>query len=145
MSLAPHLLLERGHVGGIVRIPNRKWRPAAVVDGVRIGVINTQFLLRGFLVVPRQVAQEQERQHVVAEVVRVHRAAQLVGNGPEVLSELFLVFVFHCFDLFLILLSTSAPSSSSSSSPSFASLFFLSFSHSLFLSLSFFSFFLFLS
>src|SRR3546814_7075821 len=113
MSLAPHLLLERGHVGGIVRIPNRKWRPAAVVDGVRIGVINTQFLLRGFLVVPRQVAQEQERQHVVAEVVRVHRAAQLVGNGPEGLAELFLVFVVHGFKRFLILLSSAANSASS--------------------------------
>ena len=95
MRLAPHLLLERGHVGGVVRIPHRQRRLAAVADGGRVGIVGAQFLLRGFLVVPGQVAQEQEGQHVVAEVVGVHRAAQLVGDGPQGLAELFLVFVVH--------------------------------------------------
>ena len=38
-----------------------------------------------------EARQEQEGQHVVAEVVRVHRAAQLVGDGPEGLAQ-FLFF-----------------------------------------------------
>src|SRR3546814_12304335 len=101
MRFAPHLLLERGHVGGIVRIPHRQRRPAAVVDGVRIGVISTQFLLRGFLVVPRQVAQEQKRQHYVEVVASVHRAAQLVGSGPTGLHALVLALCFLSFNTYL--------------------------------------------
>ena len=49
--------------------------------------IRAQFLLRSLLVIVRKVAQEEVRQHVIAEVVRVHRAAQLVGDGSEGFAE----------------------------------------------------------
>ena len=42
VRLAPHLLLERGRIVGVVCVPDRKWRPAAVADGVRIGAYELQ-------------------------------------------------------------------------------------------------------
>lgn len=42
-----------------------------------------------------EVAQEEEGQHVVAEIVRVHRPAQLVGDAPEGVAQLFLIGVGH--------------------------------------------------
>jgi len=47
------------------------------------------------LVVIGEVAQEQKGEHVVAEVVRVHRPAQLVGDRPEGVAELLLAGVAH--------------------------------------------------
>ena len=52
-------------------------------------------VVRCRLVVVREVTQEKERQHVVAEVIRIHRAAQLVGDAPERAAQLFLVGVGH--------------------------------------------------
>ena len=43
----------------------------------------------------REVSQEQEGQHAIAEVVRVHRTAKLVGDFPKSVAELFLVGVVH--------------------------------------------------
>ena len=47
------------------------------------------------LVVVRAVAQEEKGQHVVAEVVRIHGPAQLVGDAPEGVAQLLLVGVGH--------------------------------------------------
>ena len=47
------------------------------------------------LVVVGEVAQEEEGQHVVAEVVRIHGPPQLVGDAPEGVAELFLVLLGH--------------------------------------------------
>ena len=94
MRLAAHLLFERRRH----RRDCSRTRPTAgtrLADRLGIGVVPPQFLLRRRLVIVREVAQEQERQHVVAEIVRVHRAAQLVGDGPEGLAQLFLVLVVH--------------------------------------------------
>ena len=94
MHLAAHLLLELGDVVRVVRVPER----TAARGGRRassVGVIRAQFLLRRHLVVVREVAQEEEGQHVVAEIVRVHRPAQLVGDVPEGFAQLFLVLVVH--------------------------------------------------
>ena len=52
-------------------------------------------LFRRRLVVVREVAKEQESQHIVAEIIRVHRPAQLVGDAPEGLAQLFLVVTTH--------------------------------------------------
>jgi len=41
------------------------------------------------------MTQEKKRQHLVAEVIRVHRHAQLVRDAPEGLAQLFLVGVGH--------------------------------------------------
>ena len=91
MHLAAHLLFELGHVVGVVRIPDRQRHPPVVARWQFVGVIRPQFLLRRRLVVVREVAQEQEGQHVIAEIVRVHRPAQLVGDAPEGFAQLFLV------------------------------------------------------
>ena len=93
MHLAPHLLLELRDVVHVVRIPKRQRHLAGVA--AHIGVILAQFLLRRRLVIVREVAQEEEGQHVVAEIVRIHRPAQLVGDAPEGVAQLFLVGVAH--------------------------------------------------
>ena len=99
MRLEPHLLLERRHIAGVLLVPDRQGGPPAVADGVRVRVVAPEFLLRGLLVVVREVAEEQEREHVVAEVVRVHRPAELVGDGPERLAELLLILFCHVASL----------------------------------------------
>ena len=85
------------------------------------GIIFAEFLLRRRLVVVREVAQEEKGQHVVAEVVRVHRPAQLVGDAPEGFAQLFLVLVVHFFGRRLILFSRAFSSASSCWSAFFAS------------------------
>ena len=80
MCFAAHLLFELGGVARILRIPHRQRR--ATVAGLQLRVIRPQFLFCRRLVVIGQITQEQEGQHVIAEIVRVHRPAQLVGNAP---------------------------------------------------------------
>jgi len=53
------------------------------------------FTLDRRLVVVREVTQEQERQHVVAEIVCVHRATQFVGDVPESFVQFGLIMVGH--------------------------------------------------
>ena len=72
VHLAAHLLLERLHIVGIAGVPNRQRRFATIADGVWVWVVLPQLLPGRLFVVIREVAQEKERQHVVAEVVRVH-------------------------------------------------------------------------
>ena len=83
MRLEAHLLLERRHVSGVPVVPHRQRRPPPVADGFAVGVVSTEFLLRGALVVVREVAEEKEREHIVAKIVRVHRPAELIGDCPE--------------------------------------------------------------
>jgi hypothetical protein len=85
VHLTAHLLLELDDVAWIVDIPQRQ-RRAGSARG-QIGVVRPEFLLRRRLVVVGEIAKEEEGQHVIAEVVRIHRAAQLVGGGPEDLAE----------------------------------------------------------
>ena len=95
MHLAAHLFFKFVNVVGIAVVPHLQGECVAVCISV-IRVIRPQFpLCRGFIIV-RQVAQEQEREHVVAEVVRVHGAAQLVGNAPEGIAQLSLVVLWSC-------------------------------------------------
>jgi hypothetical protein len=50
---------------------------------------------RRSLVVGGEIAQEEEGQHVVAEVVHIHRPAQLVGDAPKGVAQLLLVGAGH--------------------------------------------------
>ena len=93
MHIAPHLLLEGRDVVHVVGVPERQRHLAGVA--VHIGVIPPQLLPRRRLVVVGEIAQEEEGQHVIAEVVRVHRPAQLVGDAPKRVAQLFLVGVGH--------------------------------------------------
>ncbi|QEG33340.1 hypothetical protein Pr1d_06010 [Bythopirellula goksoeyrii] len=68
---------------------------APVAHRVGVGEVLAQFLARRLLIVVRELAQKQEREHVIAKVVRVHRPAEIVGDGPEDFAELFLVVVGH--------------------------------------------------
>jgi len=81
MHLVPHLFFKLDDIAWVVRIPKGE-RHTLSIDFWLV-VVRTQFALHRRLVVVRQVAQEQKRQHVVAEIVRIHRATQLVGDGPE--------------------------------------------------------------
>jgi hypothetical protein len=93
MHLAPHLPLELRDVVDVVRIPQCQRHLAGVAAHIR--VILAQLLLRGRLVVVREIAEEEEGQHVVAEIIRIHRPAQLVGDAPEGVAQLLLVGVGH--------------------------------------------------
>lgn len=93
VHLAPHLPLELGDVARVAGIPQRQRHLTGV--SARIGIVLPQLLLRRRLVVVRQVAQEEERQHVVPEIVRIHRPPQLVGDAPEGVAQLALVGVGH--------------------------------------------------
>lgn len=95
VRLATHLLFKLGDVFGVVRVPHGQRDAAVVTTGGDLGIVPPQFLLCGGLVVVREVAQEQERQHVVAEVVRIHRPAQLIGDVPERFAQLFLFLFGH--------------------------------------------------
>ena len=53
------------------------------------------------LVVGREIAQEEEREHVAAEVVRVRRPTKVISNFPKRVAELFLVHVVHDAGVFL--------------------------------------------
>ena len=107
MCLAAHLLFELGGVTRILRIPHRQWWRATVA-GPQLRVIRPQFLLRRRLVVVRQVTQEQKGQHVIAEIVRVHRPAQLIGNAPQGVAQLFLIVFGHGGGVRLLLSSGSS-------------------------------------
>ena len=61
-----------------------------------------QLLLRRHLIVVGEIAQEEVGQHVVAEVIRIHGPAQLVGDAPEGIAQLFLVGVGHNQNLRLV-------------------------------------------
>ena len=93
MRLDPHLLLEVRHVAGVPLVPHRQGGPPTVADGV--GVVAPEFLAGGLLVIVREVAEKKEREHVVAKIVRVHRPAELIGDGPECFAKLFLVLISH--------------------------------------------------
>lgn len=93
VDLAAHLLLEGRDVVRVVGIPQGQ-RHAAVVGRQR-GIIFAEFLPGRRLVVVREVAQKEEGKHVVAEVVRIHRPAQLVGDSPKGGAQLLLVGVGH--------------------------------------------------
>jgi hypothetical protein len=54
-----------------------------------------EFLFCSGLIVIGQIAKEQERQHVIAEIVRVHGSAKIVGDFPEGVAKLFLVGFDH--------------------------------------------------
>ncbi len=95
MGFAAHLRLEFRHIIRVPVIPDRQGGPAAVTDCIRIGIIVPEFLPRGFLVAVRKIPEKQKGQHVVTEIVRVHRPAELVGNGPERLAKLFLFVLRH--------------------------------------------------
>ena len=99
MRLEPHLLLEGRHVVGVPIVPDRQGGSPAVADGVRVRVVAPEFLLRGLLVIVREVAEKQEREHVVAEIVRVHRPPELIGDGPERAAELLLIVFCHVASL----------------------------------------------
>ena len=95
MRLEPHLLLERRRVAGVLLVPDRQGGAPAVADGVGVGVIAPEFFLRGLLVIVREVAKKEKRQHVVAKVIRVHRPAELIGDDPERFAELLLIVLSH--------------------------------------------------
>ncbi len=99
MSLEPHLLFKRRHIAGILFVPNRQRGPSTVAHSVRVRIVSPEFFLRGLLVVVREVAKEQEREHVVAEVVRIHRPSELVSDVPQSLAELLLLLVSHVASL----------------------------------------------
>ncbi len=84
MDLAAHLFLEIDDVARVVGIPEREGHAAVI--GLNFGVILAEFLLCGGLVVVREVPQEKEGEHVIAEVIRVHGAAELIGDVPERLA-----------------------------------------------------------
>jgi hypothetical protein len=89
MHLATHLLFKRGNVFRIVSIPHSQRHTAFVT--IDLGIVLPQFLFRSDFVVIGEISQEEKRQHVIAEVIRVHRTAKLIGDVPEGLAELFLV------------------------------------------------------
>jgi len=93
MRLAASLLFKFDSVVLVLRVPHRQ-RRAALARG-QLRVIRPQFLVRGRLAVVRQIAQEQEGQHIIAEVVRVHRPAQLVSDAPEDVAQLLLILFCH--------------------------------------------------
>ena len=93
MHLAAHLLFERGDVGDVICIPQRQRDLVGLPADIR--VITPQFLLRRRLVVVREITQEEEREHIVAEVIRIHGPAQLVGDTPQRVAELLLIGFSH--------------------------------------------------
>ncbi len=57
--------------------------------------VRPQLFPRGCLVGIRKVAEEQKGKHIVAEVVRIHGAAQFVSDVPERRAQLFLCLFGH--------------------------------------------------
>ncbi len=100
MGLAAHLLFKFFRVVRVLRVPHRQ--QGAAVAGGQLRVVRPEFFLRCCFVVVREVAQEQEGQHVIAEIVRIHRAAQLVGDAPEDIAQLFLVLFGHARVIFFV-------------------------------------------
>ena len=81
MHLAADLLLELRDVFRIGGIPQGQ-RHAAVVS-IDLGIV----LPGRDLVVVREISQEEEGQHVVAEVIRIHGTAQLICDAPKSIAE----------------------------------------------------------
>lgn len=93
---AAHLFFKVSDVAGVVGIPDGKGHAGDFdfgrfafdfdLDFVFVSrgwVIAPEFLFGGGGVVFREVAQKEEGEHVVAEVVRVHATAQIVGDFPK--------------------------------------------------------------
>ena len=116
VHLAPHLPLELRNVIRVRLIPKAQWReclfPKSSTVSLRcfgdlqwrgklltLRVVTSQFLLRSCLVVVGEVTQEEEGQHVVAEVIRIHGSAQLVRDAPEGVAQLFLFLFGHVVDV----------------------------------------------
>lgn len=93
MNLAAYLFLQFRHIGDVVSVPDGQ-RCAAVFAG-HCEVVRPELLLHGGLVVVGEVAQEQERQHVVEGVFGVHCAVQVVVDAPEGFAELVELFLGH--------------------------------------------------
>jgi len=68
---------------------------ARVVLSGQGGIIPPHLALGGGLVIVRQIAQVQERQHVITEIVRVHRDAQLVGDVPKDFAQALFILCGH--------------------------------------------------
>ena len=51
--------------------------------GTRAGIFFTEGIFHAPLIIAGEVAEEEKGKHIIAEVVRVHRPAQAVGNVPE--------------------------------------------------------------
>ena len=77
--------------------PTASWPAVRMVGCAKRGIIFAQLLLGLRFVIVRNLGQEAEGEHVITKIVRVHCPAQLVGNVPEILSQLFLVLVIHGF------------------------------------------------
>ena len=97
MHFAAHLFLEFRDIVRVVRIPQRQRHTPVVRAESRI--IFPKFLLRRYLIIVREIAQKEERQHVVTEIVRIHRPAQLIGDIPEGSAQLLLIGVGHGFGI----------------------------------------------
>jgi hypothetical protein len=93
VRLAAHLFFELDYIAWVLSVPHGQRRAAITWGQSRI--VLSQLLLRRSLVVVRKVAQEEEGEHIVAEVVRVHRAAQLIGDSPEDSAKSSLVVFGH--------------------------------------------------
>ena len=121
VRLAAHLLFELDGIVRVLAAPHGQ--RGAAITRLQRRIILPQFPLHRRLVIVRQVAQEEEGEHIVAEVVRVHRAAQLIGDSPEDSSELSFVLFGHAPASLrpLILFSSAFNSASSCASAAWAS------------------------
>ena len=95
VQAAAQELFKLRHIVGVGFVPCLE----RGTSGSGFGPVRPKFLPRRSLVGVRQIAQEKEGKHIVAEVVRVHGAAQLVGNGPEGRAQLFLRLFGHGLSL----------------------------------------------
>lgn len=84
-------------------------RYLTVTDGVQVVECDRSLDFAGsldmkcrLLVVVREITREQEREHVIAEMVRVYRLAQLVGNVLEGFAKLLLVGFSHIVFSFVV-------------------------------------------
>lgn len=81
VDFAAHLFFKGGNVFRVVVIPELEWGEGGCGRDFR--VIRAKLAAGGGFVVIGEVAEEEEGEHVVAEVVGVHSAAQLVGDAPQ--------------------------------------------------------------
>lgn len=93
MHLEAHLFFKFSAITGIVVVPELQRRGAGLLPAIR--EVRAQLFFGGGFVVVGEVAQEEEGEHVVAEIVGVHGSAKLVGNAPEGSAHLFLVLFGH--------------------------------------------------
>ena len=90
-----HFRLESGHVLGVLFVPVLEWCLPQGQGCVGAGILAPEQFAGVFLVVAGEVAQEEEGEHIVSEVVGVHRASQFVGYGPEGFAQGLSVFCCH--------------------------------------------------